>query len=362
MPISSRRNSHQSRFKHWGLISAAITATLVSLVLGGCESGLLGYLAKQGMKQGGLILKARDIDEVLANPNNSSTTERYLRLTQKIVAYARDHLNMNTGRSYRKFIQLDRDWVTQIVIAAQRDRLEPYLFHYPIVGDLPYKGYFDEADAIELQDKLEKDGLDTYRRKVPAYSTTGFLPDPIISTMFDGEARFIELLFHELTHSTFYFKSEADFNEAFASWMGFRSALEFIDASPEIEHAADLKKELQADHLFQLKFAKVVRDIFKRAPDFYGEKELPGASVEKKREAFFAWIRSQLGSDPDFARMNKLEWNNAFLLGLGTYYEKVEPIDSYAQREKLSPKDFLVLVKEKGPSIINVINGPSTAQ
>lgn len=67
--------------------------------------------------------------------------------------------------------------------------------------------------------------LDTYRRPVEAFSTTGWLPDPILSTMFSKADRFIELIFHELTHSTFYFESELDFNEAFASWMGYRGAI-----------------------------------------------------------------------------------------------------------------------------------------
>jgi predicted aminopeptidase len=326
------------------------------LSLNACSDNLPAYVVKQGLKQGRLILRSQDIDSVLARPSLDPKTESYLKLAKQVVLYAHDELGMHTGQNYRKYIQLDRPWVTEVVTAAHHDKLEPFLFHYPIVGDLPYKGYFDESDAIALEEKLKSQGYDTYRRKVEAFSTAGWLPDPLTSSMLSERSRLIELLFHELTHATFYFKSYADFNEAFASWMGYKGALQFIDSSLKPSDAPELKTRLEADHKYQLAFAHVVKEILKKGHEEYASSK----NIEATRKEYFDWIEKRLASDPLFAEhaktrsktAPKIQWNNALLLSLGTYYELVEPIDQYARDHKLSPKEFLALVTKSGPSIV----------
>ncbi|MBS1982532.1 MAG: aminopeptidase [Bdellovibrionales bacterium] len=324
-----------------GLVLAPLGA------LWGCEADLPTYVAKQGFRHGSLLLKAESVEKVLARPGLEPRTEHFLRLAQAVLKFAAKN-GMRTGGSYTKFIDLKRDWVTQIVMAAQPDSLTPYLFHYPIVGDLPYRGFYDEADAEALEKKFQEQGLDTYRRKVEAFSTTGWLPDPLLSTMFSDEGRLVELLLHELTHATFYFPNAADFNEAFASWMGYRLALEFIAQTDStlVSNRERVLKELQDNHAFQLRFAKLVREILARGREFYAQ---PNARA--KRAEYFAWIQRRLDNEPRLGKFNE-RWNNALILSLGTYYENVEPIESYAQKRGLSPAQFLQIVATTGPGIM----------
>lgn len=203
------------------------------LTLAGCQHALPFYLAEQGFKQGALHLRARSIDDVLADPMTEARVRSHLETVREARGYAREQLGMDTKGAYERYVALDRDWVVQAVTAAHRDRLEPSLFKYPFFGALPYRGYFDENDAREYAARLESQGLDVSVRPVQAYSTTGWLADPVYSSMFgsssappsDGEARLAELIFHELTHTQFYFSGQADFNEAFASWFGYQGAL-----------------------------------------------------------------------------------------------------------------------------------------
>jgi len=61
--------------------------------------------------------------------------------------------------------------------------------------------------------------------------------------------------------------------------------------------------------------------------------------------------------------MKTLEWNNALVLSLGTYYELVPLIENYANSQKLDPKEFLALVVKRGPSIISeIIHGAANGQ
>jgi predicted aminopeptidase len=312
------------------------------------QESLVPYLFKQGFKQGGMLLSAKPVKEVLNDPSGDPETRKYLELSERLLDFASSELGQSTGRSYQKFIRLGRPWVTQIVMAAPKNSIDPYLFKYPIVGDLPYRGFFDEEDAVALQKSLESRGLDTYRRNVEAFSTTGWLPDPLLSTMFEKTSRFIELIFHELTHSTFYFESEADFNEAFASWMGFKGAIAFVEKHPHsVENPSQILDELNKDHQRQIRFAKIFGEILLHARAHY-EKNPRGET----REMLFDWIKERFKKEGDFSRYAEFPWNNASLSAFGTYYEMVEPIDAYAIKNKLSPKELLHQVKATGPSII----------
>ena len=41
-------------------------------------------------------------------------------------------------------------------VAAHQDKLEPYEWSYPVVGAIPYRGYFDRAQADGFAEKMLK--------------------------------------------------------------------------------------------------------------------------------------------------------------------------------------------------------------
>ena len=55
---------------------------------------------------------------------------------------------MKRGQAYTTYVVLGRDWVTQVLVASHKDRLEIKPFVFPIMGAFPYKGYFEEEDAM----------------------------------------------------------------------------------------------------------------------------------------------------------------------------------------------------------------------
>lgn len=318
---------------------------------------LFFYLVKQGLQQGNMILRSQSIGDILTQPNLNPETERNLRLSQEVLSYAESHVGMKIGKSYRRYVDLHRPWVTQIVMAAEKQKLQPHLFQYPVVGSLPYQGFFDEDDARALEKQLQGQGLDTYRRPVTAFSSLGWLPDPLLSTMLGNEAQLIETLFHELTHLNFYFKGDADFNEAFASWLGYRVALEFLQSGPQqVTDALALRERLTNAYNFQIHLADFVKKIIRRGHETYASSSPADTNAgEKRRAQYFAWIRTTLKADPTLQRLSKVEWNNAYILSLGTYYELVPQIEAYAQTHKLNPSAFLKHVIEVGPGIAATI-------
>ncbi len=313
------------------------------------QAAWLGYALSQGLAQGSLLLRARPVEEVLKENSLDPRTERYLRISQAVLLYAEKNLKLKTGKNYRSFVRLQNDWVTQVLSAAPPDELTPHLFSFPIVGRVPYKGFFTEAEAQAEARKLRAQGLDVVTRGVDAFSSLGWFADPLLSSMFDSEAQFIETLFHELSHLSFYFKNAADFNEAFATWFGSEIAARFIadrrDLFPDEEK---LRAEILRSRDFRSAFAVFMRDILEKGRTVYSEKNEKGAPLQKVRAEYFAWIKERARQSKNLTKLANLEWNNALVTSFGTYYELIPSIEKYAAEHKLDPMAFLtLLIREK---------------
>ena len=125
-------------------------------------------------------------------------------------------------------MQLDGPYVTYVVSAAPKDELVAYKWWFPIVGSLPYKGFPEPTGAHAEADELNKKGLDAYIRGVSAYSTLGWFSDPILSSMLEyKDYDLVDTIIHETVHATIYIKSEADFNERLAVFIGHKGTEAF---------------------------------------------------------------------------------------------------------------------------------------
>src|SRR5207247_2806770 len=96
-----------------------------------------------------------------------------------------------------------RDATVYVVSAARRDRLEAYDWGYPLVGRLPYRGFFARAAAERAARELAARDLDTEVRPALAFSTLGWLADPLLSTAAaEPPVAVAETVLHELWHAT----------------------------------------------------------------------------------------------------------------------------------------------------------------
>lgn len=234
----------------------------------------------------------RPITELLAGPATPDALKTKLRFALEIRAFAVG-MSLPDSKNYTTYVDLGKPYVTYAVSAAPKLKLEAYEWWFPLVGKVPYKGFFELKDAENQRAKLEKDGYDVYLRGVPAYSTLGWYSDPILSSMLEmSPGDLAETLIHELTHQKIYFKSDADFNESLATFVGEQGAQDFLaskfgDGSPELQaYRLDREDEVQADKRWQ--------SVSKRLEELYASDQAASEKLAKREEVFVA-AKSILG-------------------------------------------------------------------
>lgn len=127
----------------------------------GCQ---FDYLIKSGYHQAELLRARRSFDDVLQDPNVGERVKKKIQLAQKVRQFAEEELHLKPTDNYTSYVQLKGDYITYAVGAAPKFEFKHYLWKYPLVGELPYKGFFEKSEADE-------DGS-RRRRPIPHWSSS----------------------------------------------------------------------------------------------------------------------------------------------------------------------------------------------
>ena len=200
----------------------ALAATL-ALAATGCST--LSYLAQAGYGQREITLGARPLGDAIADPAVAPRTRALLAEIPRIKAFGERH-GLTATTSYRKFVELERDYVVWVVTACAPLSFRSRVWSFPIVGGVTYLGWFHGRDAAAHARRLLAAGWDVDLRGSTAYSTLGWFEDPVLSTMLGGGDGAIiglsETVLHESLHATLYVKDQSPFDESVATWFGDR--------------------------------------------------------------------------------------------------------------------------------------------
>jgi predicted aminopeptidase len=209
------------------------------------------------------ILKARrPITALVADSTVAPEVRAKLSLVLEARAYAEDSLGLPAEEAFTQYTQLERDTLVLVLSGASRDALRPVTWWFPVVGRLPYKGFFKAAHALAAVRKLEADGFDTYLRPASAFSTLGWFNDPLLSTTLVADSvDLVNTVIHELTHNRYFAKSDAVFNESFANFVGARGAERFFLSRGDSVSAAHSVARWDDDRLLAAYWAALYRGL-----------------------------------------------------------------------------------------------------
>ena len=297
------------------------------------------YLSRAGWEEAKILRARRPIAQLVAD----SATLRpgvagKLALVLAARQFAADSIGLRVGESFTQFTQLERDTLVLVLSGAHRDRLATHSWWFPVVGRVPYKGYFDYADARAAARRLDARGLDVTLRPASAFSTLGWFNDPLLSTTLALDSvSLANTVIHEVTHSTFYAPGQAVFNESFANFVGARGAEWLFRARAQPGAAAESARDWQNDRVLSTFWTAVYSELdsaFKANPESRADRLRARAAVyARARARLRADIAPQLTNvPPNWA--DRVPLNNAALLARRVYLTDLWLFDAVYDRER----------------------------
>ncbi|MFQ5689149.1 MAG: aminopeptidase [Gemmatimonadota bacterium] len=295
---------------------------------GGCSPT---YVARAGWEEARILAKRRPIREVVHDTATPPALRAKLRLVQDSRDFAERTLGLNAGASFRSFAPLTRDTLVLNISAAPEFELRWKTWWFPIVGRVPYRGYFNFRAALREADRLRKTGYDVWVRPVAAFSTLGWLPDPVLPTTLRLDSvALVETIVHETTHTTFFPAGRAHFNESFANFVGNRGAILFFCEVTEQERLCEAARDRWADTRV---FGRFFQSLARPLQNLYA-RNLPADTMRERKRRIFAdaadRFRNQVRPRLKAGRYRDLEperLNNAWVLSRLLYYTRLDDFE-----------------------------------
>ncbi len=220
--------------------ASGLAAVAIALGAVGCEGCSPTYVLRGAWEEARILARREPIADVLDGGGLTVDQRRRLALVPEVRRYASDVLGFDVGDAYASYAEVPPGALVWVVSAAEKTRLRARTWWFPIVGSVPYKGFFDAAEARALAARLEGEGWDTWVRPTQAFSTLGWFDDPVLSSWLARDrVDLADLVLHELVHRDLWIEGEAPFNESFATFVAGRATIDFFErrgrASPADE-------------------------------------------------------------------------------------------------------------------------------
>lgn len=294
------------------------------------------YVVKAGLAEMRILGDRRPLAEVVLDPDTDPTTRGTLTLVMEAREFARDGLGLEVGNSYTSYTELESDTLALVLSAAYPDRLQPRTWWFPVVGHVPYRGFFSEEDARDAQRDLEAEGFDTYLRPTAAFSTLGWFDDPLLSSVVGPDAvEVVTTVLHELSHNHLFVPGQVGFNESYATFVGRAAAAEFFCTRPGGGPDTVLCLRAQARWRDTQRFSRFLDPVVADLEAVYGD---PALSLQEKlarREEAFREARERFRREVSpafesltFSSFETLPLNNATLLSRIRYYRDLSRFEA----------------------------------
>lgn len=287
------------------------------------------YVIRAGIEEAKILSRREPISAVMASPLTTDETRAKLTVVRTARTFAEKELGLDVGESYTTFSPVDSDTLLLVVTGSRKDRFQPVTWWFPVVGRVPYKGFFKPKDALAEARRLEREGYDAAVRPAGAFSTLGWFNDPVLSTVlrYDDVALGATVI-HEVTHNTVFIPGQVSFNESFASFVGDRGAIALFCGIEGDDGARCVRAREEWEDARV--FGAALQDLVARLESVYGRDDLDSDAkvaaregvVDDWRRAFERDVAPKLHGP--LRGYHRRPINNATLIGIRLYYDRLD--------------------------------------
>ncbi len=309
------------------VIAIAVIGVIVATFAVGIASGCsVKYVLHVGAGQMKVLASRQPVEKILADPQVSEEVKEKINVILEAKAYAEKSIGLNRTDSYTTVVKLDRPVASYNLMAAPPLELEPKTWWFPIVGKVPYLGYFDKKKALKKESKLKQKGYDTYLRGAAAYSTLGWFNDPIFEPILNYDIpTLVNITIHEMTHTTVFLEGHVDYNEGMALFVGNRGSLDFLSQKygPDSEYVQKERDNIHNDRVF----SAFLKKLHEKLDKLYDSEKSESEKLAERKKIFaeakedFEKLPLRRGAYRSFLRR---ELNNAAILSRSIYFVELE--------------------------------------
>jgi predicted aminopeptidase len=331
------------------LIAAAFLIVVV-VICSGC------YTLKQGTTMLGYLGQAVPLEKLASGDGASEEDREFVKRVDDIRRFAMEELGLKESKNYTRYVELDRDYLAAVVSASPNDSFGRYEWWFPVVGRVPYKGFFNVADARKERAKLEKKDLDVWIRGVDASIKMDWFRDPLYSYMKNYSDRALaDMIIHELLHATVFIKNQSQFNEQLAEFVGTEGGRLYAErnspgnaAAETADDAGDASIAL-ADRTAYIAFIQdLIAEldvVYKNDVLFKEEKLRRKEEIIEAAKARFDESYDSLFITENYKGFSQRSVNNAYLELYRLYYEEDNYFKDLYERSGADLRDFIAAAK-----------------
>lgn len=334
------------------------------------------YIARAGWEEFKILRRSQLIDEVITSGKEPEVSAK-LQLVQKVRAFS-ENQGLVPGGSFSSYSKVDRDVLVWVLSAAEKLSFTPLTWWFPIVGRVPYKGFFEKVDGLEAAMALKDKGYDILLRPSAAFSTLGWFNDPMLSTYIHySDVDLTNTVVHELLHNTLWVKNRAEFNETLANFVGLQGAALYFRSADIDDNKSDtedtetdtqkvekeeVEKEKKAAKVAlaecnitkSLTYSKMLAELKASLDAVYQNNKINDEKKLSQREVIFSNFieRQETIQTPGCERKRestggKAKINNALILAHIVYHDRLWLLNDYFENNsQRNLKVFISQMKE----------------
>jgi predicted aminopeptidase len=285
------------------------------------------------------------VEEALDKRSLGPREKGHIQLVAQVKTFAVRELGLKETNNYETVYIESNRFPLYTLSASPKDRLDRVTWWFPIVGRVPYLGFFSLDKAQEKGKKLIEKDLDIFIGAADAYSTLGWFQDPLTLNLITGHTvPLVETIIHEMTHTTLYVKGQTEFNEGLAQIIGKVGAYQFFKSQYGPHH----QNTLEAYHAIEDErvFARYLADLFDLLSKAYNASR-PYEQKLQERDKIFSHFRERYKivktglKTPQFKGFDRVPLNNAYLLAVGLYHRHFAVFEAVLRSQGYAIPDML---------------------